>query len=70
MQHEILKWEVGFYRGGELVNEPFDFSKKNRLSLTTLHNIVRSVMFPEAVSKKQRFNLTKEDYDFYENTCQ
>ena len=54
----------GFYRGGELVNEPFDFSKKNRLSLTTLHNIVRSVMFPESVSKKQRFRLTKNDYDF------
>jgi beta-lactamase class A len=54
----------GFYRRGELVNEPFDFSKKNRLSLKTLHNIVRSVMFPEAVSAKQRFDLTKDDYDF------
>src|SRR5215203_140436 len=31
---------VGFYRRGEIVNEPFDFSKKNRMSLTTLHNIV------------------------------
>ena len=58
------KMGVGFYRGGEIVNEPFDFSKKNRLSLTTLHSIVRSVMFPEAVSKKQRFKLTKEDHDF------
>jgi beta-lactamase class A len=54
----------GFYRRGELVNEPFDFSKKNRMSLTTLHNIVRSVMFPEAVAKKQRFKLTKNDYKF------
>src|SRR6187549_179387 len=58
------KMGVGFYRGGEIVNEPFDFSKKNRLSLTTLHSIVRCIMFPEAVSKKQRFKLTKEDYDF------
>src|SRR5678810_429996 len=58
------KMGTGFYRGGEIVNEPFDFSKKNRVSLTTLHSIVRSVMFPEAVSKKQRFKLTKEDYDF------
>src|SRR6188768_2879214 len=39
------KMGVGFYRGGEIVNEPFDFSKKNRMSLKTLHNIVRSVMF-------------------------
>src|SRR6187402_646893 len=58
------KMGVGFYRGGELVNEPFDFSKKNRLSLTTLHSIVRSIMFPKAVSKKQRFKLTKDDYEF------
>jgi hypothetical protein len=55
---------IGFYRDSELVNEPFDFSKKNRMSLKTLHNIVRSVMFPEMVSKQQRFNLTKDDYDF------
>jgi len=58
------KMGKGFYRGDELVNEPFDFSKKNRMSLTTLHNIVRSVMFPQSVSKKQRFNLKKEDYEF------
>lgn len=58
------KMGKGFYRRGELVNEPFDFSKKNRMSLTTLHNIVRSVMFPEAVPKKQRFRLTKNDYEF------
>jgi hypothetical protein len=54
----------GFMRNGQLVNEPFDFSKKNRMSLKTLHNIVRSIMFPEMVSSAQRFNLTKEDYDF------
>ncbi|HEX6847350.1 MAG TPA: serine hydrolase, partial [Chitinophagaceae bacterium] len=55
---------AGFYRGGELINEPFDFSKKNRMSLTTLHNIVRSIIFPDAVPGKQRFKLKKEDYDF------
>lgn len=54
----------GFYRSGQLVNEPFDFSKKNRLSLQDLHNIVRSVLFPESVPERQRFNLRKEDYDF------
>lgn len=54
----------GFYRSGQLVNEPFDFSKKNRLSLQDLHNIVRSVLFPESVPERQRFNLAKEDYDF------
>lgn len=58
------KMGKGFYRGNELINEPFDFSKKNRLSLKTLHSIIRSIMFPDAVDAKQRFNLTQEDYDF------
>jgi len=58
------KMGKGFYRRGELINEPFDFSKKNRMSLKTLHDIIRSVMFPKSVSKKQRFKLTKNDYEF------
>ena len=54
----------GFYRGGEKVNEPFDFSKKNRLPLPALHQLIRAIMFPEAVDKKMRFNLTASDYAF------
>ena len=54
----------GYLSGGKLVNAPFDFSKKNRLSLQDLHMIVRSIIYPEAVNKKMRFNLTKDDYDF------
>ena len=58
------KMGKGFYRKGQLVNEPFDFSQKNRLSLKSLHGILRSVIFPEMVSFRQRFNLTKDDYSF------
>ena len=54
----------GYMQGGELVNEPFDFSKKNQLPLNDLHSIVRSIMFPDAAPKQQQFNLTKDDYDF------
>ncbi|MBS1655747.1 MAG: serine hydrolase, partial [Bacteroidetes bacterium] len=54
----------GYMQGNELVNEPFDFSKKNRLSLSDLHSILKSVMFPEAVAEKQRFDLTEDDYAF------
>lgn len=54
----------GFYSRGELKNEPFDFSKKNRLTLTSMHRMMRAVMFPNTVQKKQRFNLTKDDYNF------
>ncbi|HET6766758.1 MAG TPA: serine hydrolase [Chitinophagaceae bacterium] len=58
------KMGTGFYRRDGLVNEPFDFSKKNRLTLRSLHSIVRSVMFPNAVAVKQRFKLRNEDYEF------
>ena len=58
------KMGKGYYKSGTLINEPFDFSKKNRLSLQDLHDMVRSVMFPEAVPEQHRFNLAKEDYDF------
>lgn len=54
----------GFLRGGKLINEPFDFSKKNLLPLNDLHNILRSIIFPDAVSKEQQFNLSKEDDEF------
>jgi len=54
----------GFISGDKLINEPFDFSKKNRLALTDLHSMLLSIMFPASVSKDQRFNLTEEDYRF------
>jgi Beta-lactamase enzyme family len=54
----------GYLKGGNLINEPFDFSKKNRLPLQYLHTIVRSILLPDYVSKEQQFNLSKEDYDF------
>lgn len=54
----------GFMRGTELINEPFDFSKKNRLPLPDLHQMVKSILFPKSVKKEQRFNLTEDDYTF------
>lgn len=58
------KMGKGFLRGGQLVNEPFDFSKKNRLPLAALHSILRSILFPGSVEKMQRFNLTENDLAF------
>ncbi len=54
----------GFMSGGKLIAAPFDFSRKNRLGLSDLHTILRSVVFPRSVPKPQRFNLTAEDYSF------
>ena len=54
----------GFMRGDELIKQPFDFSMKNRMTLPSLHLLVRSIMFPAAMAENQRFNLTDDDYDF------
>jgi hypothetical protein len=49
---------------GKLQNGPMDFSSRNRLPLTDLHNIMRSIIFPEAVTNSTRFRLTESDYQF------
>lgn len=54
----------GYYSAGKLVNGPMDFSKKNKLTLPSLHQILQSVMFPDAFRNKQRFELDEEDYNF------
>jgi hypothetical protein len=54
----------GYYAGNQLVNEPFDFSKKNRLSLVDLHSMLKTVLFPKEFKKKQRFKLKRNNYEF------
>ena len=54
----------GYYKGNQLINEPFDFSLKNRVYLQDQHNILRSVLFPEAIKSKHHFNLSKDDENF------
>ncbi|MEP6950867.1 MAG: serine hydrolase [Ginsengibacter sp.] len=53
-----------YYSEGKLINTPMNFSKKNRVSLEDLHRILRSVIFPDNVPEKQRFDLTDSDYAF------
>jgi hypothetical protein len=54
----------GYIKDNVLVNKPFDFSIKNRLSLSDLHSILRSVIFPDETTGKMKFNLRQEDYTF------
>jgi hypothetical protein len=54
----------GYISGGKTVMEPFDFSMRNRFLLPDLHNILRSVIFPDAVPASQRFDIDSADRDF------
>ncbi|MER3464087.1 MAG: hypothetical protein C4329_06410 [Chitinophagaceae bacterium] len=51
-------------KNDSLINQPFDFTEHNNLSLLDLQQMLQSVLFPESVPAKQRFDLGKEDYQF------
>lgn len=49
---------------GGIINESFDFRYKNYISLQDLHDILKAVLFPNAVPEEQSFDLTEENYSF------
>ena len=51
-------------RNDNVVNEPFDFTPHNSLSLLSMQQMLQSVLFPESVPAKQRFRLTDDDSRF------
>ncbi len=51
-------------KNDSLINEPLNFSEKNRIYLNDLHQILRSVIFPDQTPAKHRFNLTNDDRKF------
>lgn len=55
---------IGWLKNDTLVNEPFDFTYKNFFSLPDQQNILKSVLFPEAVGEQARFDLTTQDRQF------
>ncbi len=58
------KLGVGYIAKGQLMDGPFDFSKKNKMILPSLHEIVQRIIYPETFPAEKRFNLTKSDYAF------
>lgn len=55
---------LAYMASGLRVDGPMDFSRKNRISLMSLHRILQSVMFPESVPDSARFNLSEDDLLF------
>ena len=54
----------GYLNGDEIINEPFDFSQKNRVSLSDLEGILTRILFPEHYRLEQQFSIKPEDYEF------
>jgi len=57
----ILIGNAHINREDQLVATPFDFTKHNNLSLEDMRKMIQSVVFPNSVEKKNRFNLSEED---------
>ena len=55
---------MGYIKAGEVVNEPFDFSAKNKFPLQDMHDILSAVVLPSSVYRKNNFNITPEDVQF------
>jgi hypothetical protein len=62
--HTVKIGNAHYDRNDSLVNEPIDFTRVNNVPLESLQQILQSVMFPESVPQKQRFNLANDDYKF------
>jgi hypothetical protein len=55
--------EAHYNRNDSLVPEPIDFTGHNNISIETLQQILRSVIFPEAIPSTQKFRLESNDYE-------
>lgn len=60
---KVLKGK-GFIRKDSLIQQPFDFTYKNSYPLQEQQEILKAILFPEAVDAKRRFNLTQDDRQF------
>jgi Beta-lactamase enzyme family len=60
-----IKKGIGYMDANDkLINEPLDFTLKNKFGLADQHNLMKALIFPNSVKKKQQFNLTETDYNF------
>ncbi len=62
--HIIKIGKAHYNNNDSLINEPIDFTKANYVPLENYQKILQSILFPSSVKSRQRFNLTKDDYDF------
>lgn len=64
LQIARLEKGVGFYEDEVLVKKPFDFSLKNYYPITSQHEVLKRVIFPNQFTPDQRFKLSDEQHNF------
>lgn len=53
-----------FQFGGRIIQQPYDFTTANYLPLQNVTDILKSILFPQAVPAAQRFQLNEHDCAF------
>jgi hypothetical protein len=53
-----------YYSKGELIEEPMDFTYKNKFALSDFHGVVQRVVFPDEFAPNERFKISEEDREF------
>ena len=54
----------GYYDGDSLIMKPKDFSYRNYLPVSSLHNIMKRFIFPELYPYDEQFHLSESDRQF------
>ena len=55
-------------RNDSLIDKSMDFSKKNYMSLPSLHEITKRIVFPDLYKEEECFDIFPDDRDFLLNT--
>lgn len=55
---------IGYEKDGAVVHKPFDFTYKNSYPLQEQQEILKAVLFPEAVTGEKRFQISEDDRNF------
>lgn len=55
---------IGFRSRGELIEEPFDFSRKNYFPISSQNALLKRVIFPEAFSADEQLKISEEQLQF------
>jgi len=67
LQLNHIKKGKGFYEEEALITEAFDFSLKNYYPIETQDALLKRIIFPEAFSETERFNMSEEQRTFLLN---
>jgi len=62
--HEVKLGKRYMNSKDSIINEPFNFTEQNALSLLSVQQMLQSVLFPQSVPAAQRFQLSGDDYRF------